>query len=167
MTVPHAEGGARPTPAVDAGRLWAGGMATALVAALVVVVGILIARGIFDIPVLAPKGDGAWGDADTATYALFAGLAALLATALMHLLLVFAPRPGAFFGWIITLATLVGVAGPFATDAELAAQVATALINLVLGLAIGSLVVSAAHSAVRTAALRRGPSTPPYPGVAP
>jgi Family of unknown function (DUF6069) len=167
MTVPHAEGGARPTPAVDAGRLWAGGLATALVAALVVVVGILIARGIFGVPVLAPEGDGAWGDADTVTYALFAALAALLATALMHLLLLFAPRPSAFFGWIITLATLLGMAGPFATEAALAAQVATAAINLVLGVAIGSLVLSAARSAVRFAMLRRGEDLPPYPEVAP
>jgi len=166
MTVPHAEGGASVTPAFDAGRLWAGGVATALVAALVVVVGILIARGIFGIPVLAPKGDGAWGDADTAMYALFAALVALLATALMHLLLLFTPHPGAFFGWIITLATALGVAGPFATNASPAAQVATAVINLALGLAVGYLVMSAVRGAVRTAMLRsRG--IPPYPEVAP
>jgi hypothetical protein len=39
---------------VDAARLWTGGLATALVAALVAVVGVLIARGLFDVSVLAP-----------------------------------------------------------------------------------------------------------------
>ena len=41
--------------AVDTGKLWAGGLATAVVAALIAVVGIVIARGIFHIPVLAPN----------------------------------------------------------------------------------------------------------------
>lgn len=43
-------------PGIDARRLWAGGVATAVVAALVAVVGLLIARGIFEVEVLAPKG---------------------------------------------------------------------------------------------------------------
>ena len=37
---------------VNAGRLWAGGVATAIVAALA---GVLITRGVLGIPVLAPK----------------------------------------------------------------------------------------------------------------
>ena len=52
MTVQPTQGGAN---AVAAGRLWAGGAATAVVAALIAVVGILLARGVFDVPVLAPK----------------------------------------------------------------------------------------------------------------
>ena len=54
---------------VDAGRLWAGGIATAVVAGLMAIVGIVIARGIFHVAVLAPKGSGTWGNANTATYA--------------------------------------------------------------------------------------------------
>ena len=37
-------------PVVNSGRLWSGGLATALVAALIAVVGILLARGLFDVP---------------------------------------------------------------------------------------------------------------------
>lgn len=48
-------------PTVNAGKLWAGGGATAAVAALIAVAGILLGRGIFDIDVLAPKGQGTWG----------------------------------------------------------------------------------------------------------
>jgi hypothetical protein len=49
MTVPPYvegdDGTGRGRVRVDAGRLWTGGLATALVAALVAVVGVLIARG--------------------------------------------------------------------------------------------------------------------------
>ena len=40
---------------LNAGRLWAGGVATAVVAALVVIAGVYIARSILGIAVLAPK----------------------------------------------------------------------------------------------------------------
>jgi Family of unknown function (DUF6069) len=134
---------------VDAARLWTGGLATALVAALVAVVGVLIARGLFDIPVLAPTREGALGNANTARLAILAGAAALLATGLMHLLLLSTPRPFRFFTWIVSLLTLVAVLAPFMTDAELATQAATAAIYLVIGAAIGSLVSGAARSAIR------------------
>jgi Family of unknown function (DUF6069) len=134
---------------VDAARLWTGGLATALVAALVAVVGVLIARGLFDVPVLAPTREGVLGNANTARLAVLAAVAALLATGLMHLLLLSTPRPFRFFTWIISLLTLVAVLAPFMTDAKPATKVATAAINLVIGLAIGSLVSGAARSAIR------------------
>jgi Family of unknown function (DUF6069) len=136
---------------LDAARLWTGGLATALVAALVAVVGVLIARGLFDVPVLAPEGEGALGNAGTARLAILAAVAALLATGLLHLLLLSTPRPFRFFTWIITLLTLVAVLTPFMTDAELATKVATAAIGLVIGMAIGSLVSGAGRSAIRLA----------------
>jgi hypothetical protein len=151
MTVPPYEdpGGTRPRPKVDAGRLWTGGLATAAVAALVAVVGVLVARGLFEVPLLAPTGEGAWGDASTARLAGLAAGAALLATALMHMLLVSTPRPGQFFTWIVALATLIAVILPFLTDAEPNTKIATAALNLSVGATIGSLVSSVARSAVR------------------
>ncbi|WP_250030218.1 DUF6069 family protein [Paractinoplanes maris] len=137
-------------PAVDARTLWAGGLAAALVAALIAVVGIVIARGIFDIPVLAPAENGTFGDAGTWQLALGAGAAALAATGLLHLLLLYTPRPFAFFGWIVALLTVLAALLPFATDARLSAQLATAVIALLIGAAIGSLV-----SGVGTRSLRR------------
>jgi hypothetical protein len=134
---------------VDANRLWTGGMATAVVAALVAVVGLLIARGLFQVPVLAPTEDGALGNANTARLALVAAGAALAATGLMHLLLRFIPRPRQFFTWIVSLATLAAVLVPFSTGAGIATKVATAAINLAIGVAIGSLVSGVALSAVR------------------
>jgi len=73
---------------VDARRLWSGGAATAVVAGLVALVGVLAARWLFNVPVLAPRREGAYGDAHTTAVVLEAAAAALVATALMHLLLI-------------------------------------------------------------------------------
>ena len=143
------DGTGRARVRVDAARLWTGGLATTLVAALVAVVGVLIARGLFDVPVLAPAREGALGNTTTARLAILAAVAALLATGLMHLLLVSTPRPFRFFTWIISLLTLLAVLAPFMTDAELATKVATGAIGLVIGIAIGSLVSGAGRSATR------------------
>ena len=43
-------------PEVDATKLWAGGLATAVVAGLVALVGVLAFRWLFGIPILAPNG---------------------------------------------------------------------------------------------------------------
>jgi hypothetical protein len=151
-----------PTRWVEPGPLWAGGVATAVVAALIALVGVLIARWLLSVPILAPSRDGAWGNASTGAYVLSAAGAALVATALMHLLLLTTPRPQLFFGWIIALATLVAVVFPFSTTAPLAQKVATATVNLILGFAIGTLLNGVAGRSVR----RRRPSggyepTPP------
>jgi hypothetical protein len=134
---------------VDAKQLWSGGTATAVVAALIALVGILVCRWLFDIPILAPRRDGAWGDASTAGYAVAAAAAALVATAIIHLLLLSTPRPHLFFAWIIGLATVIAVVFPFSTTAPLSQKAATAVVNLVLGCAIGSLVNGVAARAER------------------
>ena len=122
---------------VDARQLWSGGAATAVVAALIALVGILVCRWLFHIPLLAPRQDGAWGNASTAEYALAAAAAALAATGIVHLLLIATPRPLLFFNWIMGLGTVIAVVYPFSTAAPLSQKVATAVINLVLGIAIG------------------------------
>lgn len=166
MTVPP-PGGGRDRPKVNAGRLWAGGLATAVTAALIAAVGILIARGIFDVPVLAPTDKGTWRSAETGRYALYAAAAAILATALIHALILFVPSYSLFFTWIMVLATAAAVLAPFGTNAETSAKVATGLINLALGVAIGSLISSVARSAIRAAAGAAGEAQPYQPGPYP
>ncbi|HEY2505361.1 MAG TPA: DUF6069 family protein [Streptosporangiaceae bacterium] len=141
-------------PQVDAGRLWAGGVATAVVAALIALVGVLVCRWLFQIPLLSPKQDGAYGDVHTTDLMLAAAAAALVATALAHLLLLGTPRPLSFLAWIITLATVLAVLLPFSTAAPLSAKIATAAVDLVLGVAIGSLTSGVAARSVR---ITRGP----------
>ncbi|MBR8740959.1 DUF6069 family protein [Nocardiopsis sp. MG754419] len=142
--------------AVDVTRLWSGGLATAVVAALVIFAGTLIVRGVFGIPVLAPEEAGHLGDAGTLGYALMAGLVALVATALLHMLLLSAPRALSFFGWIIGLATAIAAVTPFTQGAELSSQIFTGLINLVCGIAIASLLRGVGRSAL----ISRVPGTP-------
>jgi hypothetical protein len=145
---PPPESRASPDRQVDARQLWSGGAATAVVAALIALVGVLLCRWLFNIPILAPRRDGAWGDASTAGYAVAAAAVALVATAIMHLLLLGTPRPRLFFAWIIGLATVIAVAFPFSTTAPLSQKAATAVLNLVLGCAIGTLVRGVAARAV-------------------
>jgi 4-amino-4-deoxy-L-arabinose transferase-like glycosyltransferase len=87
----------------------------------------------------------------TTDLVLAAAAAALLATGLAHLLLLSTPRPLTFLGWIIGLATVLAVLLPFSTTAPLDAKVATAAVDLVLGIAIGSLVSGVAARSVRIA----------------
>src|SRR5437016_5785382 len=105
----------RPSRRMDIGALWSGGAATAVVAALIALVGILVCRWLSGIPILAPRREGAWGDASTAGYCLSAAAIAIVATAIMHLLLIATPRPTVFFDWILGLATVVAVVFPFST----------------------------------------------------
>ena len=163
MTVPMSRPGEPPperrsssSRSIDARQLWSGGVATALVAALIALAGILVCRWLFDIPILAPRRDGAWGNASTAGYTIAAAAAALVATAIMHLLLLASPRPRMFFGWIIGLATVIAVVYPFSTTAPMSQKVATAVINLVLGVAIGSLVSGTASRVIRRRAITGG-----------
>jgi hypothetical protein len=141
----------RPTtprgPVVNGGRLWAAGVATAIVAALVGLVGLLVVRALLQIPYLAPLRSGALGDSRTALLCVSAAVAALAATGLAHLLLLSTPRPMAYFGWIAGLITAVAVVLPILNDDPLTVSLATSVIHLVIGLSITSLVTGAAMSA--------------------
>ena len=143
------DGAGRTRPVVDARQLWAGGVATAVVAALIALVGVVVCRWLFNIPLLSPSHDGAYGDAHTTTVMLVAAAAALLATGLAHLLLVATPRPMLFFTWIVGLVTLLLVLFPFSTSAPLSQKIATAAVDLVIGIAIGSLINGVAARATR------------------
>jgi hypothetical protein len=138
-------------PAVDPGRLWAGGAPTAVVAALVALVGVLVAQGLLDIvmvqPPLIPIGASL-----AVRYAVTAAVLALIATAVAHLLVVTTPRPRAFFSWIVGLGIVVGVVLPFTLDGTTGGRLATALVDLVIGLAVLSLLGSVMRRTVHVVA---------------
>lgn len=137
-------------PAVDAIRLWVGGLLSGVVAAGVAIVGLLVARGIFDIRVFVPRGDRALFNPTSMWYAGAAFVAAILAAALLYLLLVAtAPAPFAFFAWIVGLATAIAVIVPFTTNAALESQVATAAINLAIGITLLSILPLVGRSALQ------------------
>jgi hypothetical protein len=143
---------------VDATRLWGGGLATALVAALVAVVGVLIAQDVFNVNLVRPAVLLDLADRFMADYAITAFLLGLVATAIAHGLALTTPRPRLFFTWIIGLATVVGAVTPFAVGSDLKSQVSTAAINLVLGIAVISLLRGVM---ARTVISATRPSRPP------
>jgi hypothetical protein len=132
----------------DAGKLWAGGAASAVTAGLVALAGVLVSRWLFKVPVLAPRQDGAFGDVATTALILASAAAALAATALMHLLMLGTLRPLLFFGWIVGLVTTITVAFPFGTTAALDAKIATAVVSLAIGVATGTLIGGVATRSV-------------------
>jgi hypothetical protein len=83
------------------------------------------------------------------TYALAAGFTALAATALLHLLALTTPRPARFFTWIMGLLTTIAAVLPLTLEATTPSRVATATINLILGLAITSILNGVARTAFR------------------
>ncbi|HEX6448163.1 MAG TPA: DUF6069 family protein [Trebonia sp.] len=137
-------GGPPKNPRVDPRKLWSGGAASAGVAALTALLGVLVSRWLFHLPVLAPGQDGAYGGVQTTTLVLAAAAAALAATALVHLLMVTTPRPLLFFGWVVALLTTLAVVYPFSTTAPLDAKIATSVVVLAIGAMIGTLVGGAA-----------------------
>ena len=134
--VPDSVAGGRVV--VAAGRLWAGGVATACVAALVAAVGVLFSS-VMDIKLVRLPVLMEITDSLALNYAATAFVFALAATGLAHLLTVTTPRPSVFFGWIVGLVTVAMMVMPFAFDASTASKVSTALINMIIGIAIGSL----------------------------
>ena len=100
---------ARRRVSVDAGRLWGGGVATGLVAALVAVVGVLVCS-IVDVRLVRPAFLLDFFHTFAGDYALTAFVLTLVATGVAHLMALVTPRPRMFFSWIVGLATVAGVA---------------------------------------------------------
>ncbi|WP_226435592.1 DUF6069 family protein [Rhodococcus yananensis] len=132
---------------VDAKRLWAGGGATALVASLTAAVGFLIVRDVLDIPVLTSVVE--FGRSQLTTVIGYGVVSAVLATALLHLLILTTPRALSFFGWICILATVAAALWPFTVEATLASKIASGLLYFITGIAIYSLLAGVASAARR------------------
>ncbi len=120
---------------VETRRFWSGAAATALVAALVGVVGVLVLERILRIDLAVGGGAGS----AMATYVLGGALAAVAAAGLLHVLVLTTPRPGAFFGWILGLVTLAATLLPLTSGAGVGAGIATGVVNLLVGVAVWSL----------------------------
>jgi hypothetical protein len=94
----------------------------------------------------------------TGEFVLGAALIAIAAAAVLYLLLLGTPQPFLFFRWIMALATIAAVVYPFSTGAPLNQKAATAIVVLVLGIAITSLLTATAARA-----MRRVDRDPQYP----
>ncbi|GIH95732.1 DUF6069 family protein [Planobispora siamensis] len=138
-------------PAVDTGRLWGGGLATAVVAGLVAWLGVLVAEGILNVELLTPRSRGLTGASGTALYVISAGTGALIATLILQILVTLTPRPLAYFSTIIGLLTAAFAILPFTAEAPLSTQLATGLANLCVGLVILTMLPKVGYTAIRSA----------------
>ena len=127
---------------VAAGRLWAGGLATACVAALVAAVSVLLFGSVLKVTLVRPPLLVPLTDSLALNYMVTAFVLALAATGLAHLLSVTTPRPRVFFGWVVGLVTLAAMVAPFVFEGSIAGKISTAVINLAIGIAIGSLLTA-------------------------
>lgn len=131
---------------IDTARFWVGAALTAGISALAAFIALIISNDLLHIPVLIREG-GHLVVVGYGAYALIAAAAAVAASVLYTVLLHFAPRPGLYYGWIVGLVTLLAVLLPLiplTVGTALAAQLALAGINLVIGLVIICLVPVAA-----------------------
>jgi Family of unknown function (DUF6069) len=135
-----------PPQKVDARKLWAGGLATALVAAGVGVAGVLLIRGLLKIPILSAG--GSLVNQAIATVPIAAAVAALAATGLLHLLVLTTPRPRLFFGSICVVVMAVIVLLVFAGAGSLQDKAATSILYVLIGVVILGLLSGVARTAI-------------------
>jgi hypothetical protein len=132
---------------VNDGLLWTGGIATAMVATLVTLTGVVVARGILSIPLVLPAATGGWREIGPGTY-LVTLAGTLIATALLHGLLLVAPEPFLFFGWTMALMCVVVGLLPLAAHAPVPSEVFSGAVNVAVCVAIWSLLAAVGRVAV-------------------
>ena len=144
----------RPEPArsksaysveIDQIRYWVGGLLTAAIAALLGVVGLVVAHGIIHVPVLLGSGH----PVNSVLYGLAVAGIAIGAAALFVGMLHVAPRPVAYYSWLAAMSTALATLLPFTTSAGLHSQIVFAATNLAVGVAIMVLIPMAAVNARR------------------
>ncbi len=132
----------------DAGRLWAGGAATALVAAGVAVMGVMVLDKLLHAPILSPGGLQQAADYAMIAFPVAAAVATLLATGLLHLLMQTTPQASRFFGWIASLVVALVILQVFLHETEMITKLETAAFYLLMGVAIISSLLGVSRSAV-------------------
>jgi hypothetical protein len=134
---------------VDPIRLWAGGLATALVAGGVAFVGVMVIHALFRVPGLRRIG-GEEYPFDKLSLAITAAAVALLATGLLHLLMVSTPRAGTFFAWIMGIFVVAVIVQELLGGGSWLSNVLFSALYLVIGVAIASLLAGVARTAVKS-----------------
>jgi hypothetical protein len=115
----------------------------------VAIVGTLIVRAVLRVAFNGAAGSGVFGDSRTVYLCVASALCALAATGLAHLLLLSTPRPMTYLSWIVGLVTVVAALLPLLGSDPLGERVANAVIHLVIGLVIASLVTGAGAASRR------------------
>ncbi|WP_125777478.1 hypothetical protein [Antribacter gilvus] len=135
---PVTSGTQDPRLGLEVGRFWAGALATMLVAALIGLAAVFLLEEVFNLDIQSPPAIFGTGT-DYATWAVVGAVFALLSAIVLYLLVLSTPRPRSFFGWVIALATVILAALPFAGEPEIVPAVLAAVVWIVLGSAVWSL----------------------------
>lgn len=133
---------------VDPVRLWAGGAATMIVAAGVGFVGVLVIQAIFRVPGLHKVGAEVFA-LDQISLAISAAIAALLATGVLHLLMVSTPRAHTFFAWIMSLFVLGLIVQELIGGGGWLQKILLSALYLVIAVAITSLLTGVGRTAIK------------------
>ena len=138
---PEAPAAARtedPRLGLEVGRFWAGALATVVVCALIGLVAAFLLGEVFELDLQSPP-DLFGSGSDMVAWTVMGGLFALIASVVLHLLVMSTPRPRTFFGWVVALATVILAAAPFAGDFEAVPAALAALVWIIIGIATWSL----------------------------
>ncbi|SDS33992.1 hypothetical protein SAMN04489860_1333 [Paraoerskovia marina] len=136
------------TPVIDAKRFVGGTLATAAVAALVGYVATVVLESVFNLDVIAPPNPfGA--STDAGAFAVAGALLTFLAAGVLVLLALIAPRPRLFFGWLMFLVVALTASLPFAWTDDTITAAFTSALNLLIGIAVWSLLTGTAAKTIR------------------
>jgi hypothetical protein len=132
-------------PRLDQVRYWVGATITAVLAALVSLIALVVAKGIVHVPMVIGS-----SSINAAVYGVSAAGIALLAAALYDAMLHVAPRPLTYYSWLGGFVTVLATLLPFTSTAGLHSQIALAATNFAVGAVITLLVPIAASNARRS-----------------
>ncbi|GAA4713895.1 hypothetical protein APR04_004192 [Promicromonospora umidemergens] len=135
---PVTSGTENPRLGLEVGRFWAGALATTLVAALIGVAAHFILEAVLNLDVRA-QADLFGTGSELLGWVVAGVLFALAAAAVLYLLVMSTPRPRSFFGWVVTIGTVVLAAAPFAGQFELVPSILAAIVWIIIGSAVWSL----------------------------
>ena len=135
---PVTSGTENPRLGLEVGRFWAGALATTLVAALIGLAAHFVLEEVFNLEIRA-QADLFGTGSDLMAWVVAGALFALGAAAVLYLLVMSTPRPRSFFGWVVGLGTVILAAVPFAGQFELGPAILAAIVWIVIGSAVYSL----------------------------
>ncbi|GAB6937256.1 DUF6069 family protein [Isoptericola variabilis] len=122
---------------LDRGRYWSGAAVTVVVCAVLGLAASVVFDSAFDVGLLGPS--RLVPDAPGLAWALTGALFALLAAVVLQLLVRVVPRPRMFFGWLVALVTVILAALAFTGGGDAASAVVTALVWIVVGVAVSAM----------------------------
>lgn len=135
---PVTSGTENPRLGLEVGRYWAGALATVFVAALIGFAADFILEEVLNLEIQA-QADLFGTGSDLMAWVVAGALFALVASVVLYLFVLSTPRPRSFFGWVVALATVILVAVPFAGSPDVVPAILAAVVWVVIGSAVWSL----------------------------